>query len=199
MHCETALASHVALFADSVPPLSSCVQVIDTYRRLRAERLGSVLLTKAQEVRLSIFSKRWSRSHDPSLPAVCQMWVENMRLVISLKTPILLHPPPNAPLPVLTTLRHACFRIATWKYFDQVVGYAILFNILAMCVKHANQGPAFERFEFVANAVFTTLFSLEATVLIVGLGPSQYFQRGWNCFDFILALGCIVTTIAEWR
>ena len=55
MHCETALASHLALFfADSVPPLSSRVQVIDTYRRLRAERLGSVLLTKAQEVSLSI-------------------------------------------------------------------------------------------------------------------------------------------------
>jgi hypothetical protein len=45
------------------------------------------------------------------------------------------------------------------------------------------------------NYFFTAVFTLEAIVKIIGLGPKGYFTKGWNVFDFIIVIISYVTLI----
>lgn len=124
-----------------------------------------------------------------------------MRLVISLKAPRLLVPPPEAPPTLwwLTRFQRQCYRFVTWAYFEQVVGWLVLLNIAVMCLKHKQQGDVFSNVEDGANIAFTVAFTIEAGVLIAGMGPRQYFERPWNCFDFVLVLGSIISVAVNQR
>jgi len=41
------------------------------------------------------------------------------------------------------------------------------------------------------NYGFAGIFTLEATLKIIGLGPKSYFSERWNVFDFIVVMGTI--------
>ena len=43
----------------------------------------------------------------------------------------------------------------------------------------------------IVNIIFTTIFTLEALVKIIGL-RWHYFRRPWNVFDFIIVILSIV-------
>lgn len=43
------------------------------------------------------------------------------------------------------------------------------------------------------NYVFAAIFSIEASLKILGLGPKIYFAERWNCFDFFIVIGTIIS------
>jgi hypothetical protein len=47
----------------------------------------------------------------------------------------------------------------------------------------------------ISNYIFTTIFTVEAIIKLIGLGPKIYFKEGWNIFDFIIALGSLLSII----
>ena len=46
----------------------------------------------------------------------------------------------------------------------------------------------------IVNIIFTTIFTLEAVVKIIGL-RWHYFRRAWNVFDFIIV---VLSIIGKW-
>lgn len=68
--------------------------------------------------------------------------------------------------------------------------------MLSMGIEHYNQPHAIFFFLEVSNAFFTTVFSLEAIVKIIGL-RHHYFTVPWNLFDFVLVLASILGILME--
>ena len=50
-------------------------------------------------------------------------------------------------------------------------------------------------FLFVANIIFTTVYIIEMILKMIGFGPRQYFQDGWNSFDFTLVMLSILDLV----
>lgn len=65
-----------------------------------------------------------------------------------------------------------------------------------MGIEHYNQPHAVYFVLEVSNAFFTTVFSLEAMVKIVGL-RYHYFTVPWNVFDFLLVLASVFGILME--
>lgn len=47
------------------------------------------------------------------------------------------------------------------------------------------------------NLVFTVIFISEAFIRIAGTGFQTYFKDGWNVFDFIIALGSVISILVS--
>ena len=45
-------------------------------------------------------------------------------------------------------------------------------------------------FMFVADQLFTALFTIEMTVPLYSQGPNIYFSDGWRRMDFVLSMLC---------
>lgn len=122
--------------------------VIDTYDRARDLAAGSVLLTASQQV-----------------------WVANMRTLVTLE-PATLVIAPDPPVRWLRSVQRAFFRFVTWRGFDAAVSAVIVTNIVFMMLRHAGQSQEYIDAISVSNAIFTALFGLEA-LLKVRLGPAR--------------------------
>ena len=48
----------------------------------------------------------------------------------------------------------------------------------------------------VGNKVFTTFFTTEAVLKLLGMSK-EYFQSGWNVFDLVIVLASLVDLFAE--
>ncbi len=83
------------------------------------------------------------------------------------------------------------FDVAVSTKFELAVVILILLNMAAMAVEHYNQSQAFIDALDIVNIVFTTIFTLEAVVKIIGL-RWHYFRRAWNVFDFIIVVLSII-------
>ena len=60
-----------------------------------------------------------------------------------------------------------------------------------MGVEHYNQSEAYSDALDIMNIIFTTIFTLEATVKIIGM-RWHYFRRAWNVFDFLIVILSII-------
>lgn len=80
--------------------------------------------------------------------------------------------------------------------FEIAIFVLIFFNMLSMGIEHYDQPHAIFFLLEVSNAFFTTVFSLEAIVKIVGL-RHHYFTVPWNVFDFLLVLASIFGILME--
>ena len=79
------------------------------------------------------------------------------------------------------------FDVAVSTKFELAIVILILLNMFAMGAEHYNQSAAVTDALDIVNIVFTTIFTLEATVKIIGL-RWHYFRRAWNVFDFIIVI-----------
>ena len=75
----------------------------------------------------------------------------------------------------------------------------IILNTLLMASRHSHQTETWVNVLFFANLGFVAIFTIEAIMKLIGLGPPQYFRRGWNQFDFTLVflatVWCCISTI----
>lgn len=48
------------------------------------------------------------------------------------------------------------------------------------------------------NTVFTSVFIAEACIKLIAYGPSNYFYKGWNQFDFFVVMTSILDIVMEY-
>ena len=83
------------------------------------------------------------------------------------------------------------FDVSMSSKFELAIMVLIILNMIAMMVEHYNQSQAVTDALDIINIIFTTIFTLEAVVKLIGL-RWHYFRRAWNVFDFIIVLFSIV-------
>ncbi|XP_065093737.1 sodium channel protein 60E isoform X3 [Ochlerotatus camptorhynchus] len=88
------------------------------------------------------------------------------------------------------------YDLSNSRRFEIAIFVLIFLNMLTMGIEHYNQPHAVFFILEVSNAFFTTVFSLEAIVKIVGL-RYHYFTVPWNVFDFLLVLASIFGILME--
>ncbi|XP_013413556.1 sodium channel protein 1 brain [Lingula anatina] len=83
------------------------------------------------------------------------------------------------------------FDVAMSNKFEMSIVVLIFVNMLLMTLEHYRQSALMTQVLEYFNIVFTTIFSLEALVKIIGM-RWHYFRRVWNVFDFIIVVLSIV-------
>ncbi|CAL4063472.1 unnamed protein product, partial [Meganyctiphanes norvegica] len=92
---------------------------------------------------------------------------------------------------------HAIFYdIAVSRRFEISIFVLIFLNMVSMAIEHHHQSRTVLFTLEVLNALFTTIFGLEATVKIIGL-RHHYFTVPWNLFDFILVFASIMGIVLQ--
>ena len=89
------------------------------------------------------------------------------------------------------------FDISTSTKFEIAIAIVILSNMITMAMDHYKMSDIWNYALFCLNIMFTTIYSLECIVKIVGL-RQQYFLYAWNIFDFIIVLVSITGEILSW-
>ncbi|XP_046399749.1 sodium channel protein 60E-like isoform X2 [Ischnura elegans] len=88
------------------------------------------------------------------------------------------------------------YDLSNSRRFEIAIFVLIFLNMLTMGIEHYGQSHAIFFVLEVSNAFFTTVFSLEAIVKIMGL-RYHYFTVPWNLFDFVLVLASILGIVME--
>ncbi|KAK4323895.1 hypothetical protein Pmani_005447 [Petrolisthes manimaculis] len=92
---------------------------------------------------------------------------------------------------------HALFYdIAVSRRFEISIFVLIFLNMVTMAIEHYHQSRTVAFTLEVFNALFTTIFGLEAIVKIIGL-RHHYFTVPWNLFDFILVFASIMGILLQ--
>jgi hypothetical protein len=81
--------------------------------------------------------------------------------------------------------------------FEMLILFCIVINSSLTLTEHHGQNKAWSNFLYQQNAFFVVVFTLEATVKILGLSPSFYFCDPWNAFDFLVVLGSWPTLVMD--
>ncbi|XP_074649873.1 sodium channel protein 1 brain-like isoform X1 [Tubulanus polymorphus] len=88
------------------------------------------------------------------------------------------------------------FDIAVSTKFELAIVVLIFLNMCAMAVEHYKQTQTITVALDIINVIFTTIFTLEAVIKIIGM-RYHYFRRAWNVFDFIIVLLSIIGVILD--
>ncbi|KAG0729596.1 Two pore calcium channel protein 1 [Chionoecetes opilio] len=100
-------------------------------------------------------------------------------------------------------IRGCCYlirRLIKWKWFDYFIYFIIIVNALVLIthtiiLSTANIPITHDLHVTWDQITVVALYSVEALLKIIGMGPWHYFRSGWNVWDFAitaLALGGIV-------
>ncbi|CAM9558144.1 unnamed protein product [Chrysoparadoxa australica] len=141
--------------------------IIDNFNRLKAKAdAGPILMTESQAA-----------------------WLKARGLSMRQK-------PRKKKKPPTTAVGKFCFRLISNSKFDNFVMACIALNTIVIAMDHFGQSDAMRRFGETANAVFGSLFALEALVKIIVL-KGAYFKDKWNRFDFFIVVGTEVGLILQ--
>ncbi|XP_069138424.1 sodium channel protein 1 brain-like isoform X2 [Argopecten irradians] len=86
------------------------------------------------------------------------------------------------------------YDVSVSSKFDMAIIVFIFLNMIIMAVDHYKMSDLVTDVLDIMNIVFTTVFTMEAVVKIIGL-RLHYFRQPWNVFDFVvvvLSLGGIL-------
>ena len=79
--------------------------------------------------------------------------------------------------------------------FDYFILFCIISNTTIMAINwYGCPQSVTDAFEMV-NYFFTAVFTMEAIIKLIALGPISYLSRGWNVFDFVIVLVSYITII----
>jgi len=134
--------------------------VVDTFSRIRDVSDGCALMTDEQ-----------------------QDWVRAQKQVFALR-PLRQAVAPKEPW------RAPFFDLVSSNKFDVFIMAAIFINMMCMGLDMHDPGSVsgINDFIFGANMVFTAIYIIEMVFKLIAYGPMQYFQDGWNAFDFVLVM-----------
>jgi hypothetical protein len=125
------------------------------------------------------------------------MWIENMKVMLANKASLADQLPPLPAWKPGAALVRSLFRLVTGGPFNTVIMSLIIANLIVMACTHYPTTTLWSSFFAGANIFFTIVFTLEATLKIVGLGYKQYFASYWCRFDFVLVIGAIASLAAD--
>ena len=102
-----------------------------------------------------------------------------MKLLFLMKPGIHLNPRKGS------KLARQCHFVSSHPYFDNLIGIAIIVNIITMALEYRNMPDALKDTLVFTDYGFTILFLLEAVLKLIAFGFA-YFKPSWNRFDFLL-------------
>ena len=103
-------------------------------------------------------------------------FVDRARIVLDAGRPNRLRVPPQA-------WRQRGVFVVVSETFEIAIIAAIVLNMVFLSLNHYGQGPAWDLVDLYSNAAFTAAFGFALVLKVVGLGPRQYYNDGWNKFD----------------
>ncbi|XP_072649406.1 sodium channel protein type 11 subunit alpha [Canis lupus baileyi] len=78
--------------------------------------------------------------------------------------------------------------VMTDPFTELAITVCIIINTVFLAMEHYKMDQSFESILYTGNLVFTGIFMAEMCLKIIALDPYNYFRRGWNIFDSIVAL-----------
>ena len=120
------------------------------------------------------------------LTATQKEWIDTRLDIVKIK-----------PVKISKYSNNICYKIAESKYFEIFIIIWIIFNTAALAVNWYGRQDSVQNILDIWNYVFSGIFTIEAIIRIVGLGPKKYFTEKWNIFDFIIIIGSYISLIIE--
>eukprot|EP00997_Jenningsia_sp_PLL12_P005531 NODE_214_length_2144_cov_113.600000_g183_i0.p1 GENE.NODE_214_length_2144_cov_113.600000_g183_i0~~NODE_214_length_2144_cov_113.600000_g183_i0.p1 ORF type:complete len:701 (-),score=216.14 NODE_214_length_2144_cov_113.600000_g183_i0:42-2048(-) len=112
-----------------------------------------------------------------------RQWVKAMRMTLCTKLP-----PPRRPPPAASQARRGLWKLAMSQPLEYFITGCIVLNILFMACEHYQQTQVWTMLLRVANYIFVSIFTTEALLKLLGLGPRAYFEETWNVFDLVVVV-----------
>lgn len=81
--------------------------------------------------------------------------------------------------------------------FDLFIICAVGLNTISMCAESYRMPKSTTDFLNVCEIIFTLIYTFEAFVKIMGLGPKGYFSRGLNRLDFFIVVTAVLGYMVE--
>merc|ERR1711871_1743265 len=114
-----------------------------------------------------------------------QLWIDSQTMALECA-------PVRKPNPPMNPLRNAIYKVVESKPFELGIMAMIMLNVVVMAARVFDASKAHRDTLVALNYVFIIIFAVEAVLKIIGLGPHEYFLRGWCRFDFTLVVLSIV-------
>lgn len=110
-----------------------------------------------------------------------QKWVEYQQLLLKTK-------PLTNELSPTNRIRITIYRIVTSSYFDMLIVFCILGNIIVLALNYDGSSKNYELILDLVNYLFTIIFSIELLLKLFAYGPSLYFECNWNKLDVFIVV-----------
>lgn len=81
------------------------------------------------------------------------------------------------------------------SWFDYTILACIILNTILMSINWYQSPPSLGNSLEYVNYFFTAIFTLEAIIKLIAFGFRDYFDKGWNIFDFVIVIISYVTLI----
>ncbi len=78
-------------------------------------------------------------------------------------------------------------------YFDYFITGIIMANTITMCMDYEGASEQYLQILDILNLIFVVIFTSEAVLKLIGLGPTYYFYIDWNKFDFTVVIMSLVS------
>merc|ERR1711988_1388082 len=110
-----------------------------------------------------------------------QLWIDSQTMALECA-------PVRKPNPPTNPLRNVIYKVVESKPFELGIMAMIMLNVVVMAARVFDAPKAHHDTLVALNYVFIIIFAVEAVLKIIGLGPHEYFLRGWCRFDFTLVV-----------
>ncbi|XP_073757951.1 sodium channel protein type 11 subunit alpha isoform X3 [Callorhinus ursinus] len=90
--------------------------------------------------------------------------------------------------PQWVCVKKALRTVMTDPFTELAITICIIINTIFLAMDHYNMHRSFDSMLHIGNLVFAGIFMAEMCLKIIALDPYNYFRRGWNIFDSIVAL-----------
>ena len=89
--------------------------------------------------------------------------------------------------------RQKVYNLVRLDCFDFFITTVIVLNTITMCMDYYGASEDYLFALDICNLVFVAIFTLEAVLKLIGLGPKYYFYIDWNKFDFAVVVLSLVS------
>ncbi|XP_065944600.1 sodium channel protein 1 brain isoform X9 [Magallana gigas] len=96
----------------------------------------------------------------------------------------------------LAAIQAVFYDVSVSSKFDLCIVIVIFLNMIAMAVDHYKMTDYVSNILDILNILFTTIFTLECVIKIIGL-RHHYFRQPWNVFDFVVVVLSLLVLIVE--
>lgn len=93
-------------------------------------------------------------------------------------------------------LRDTCYRIIVWPIFDRLIFLCIVLNTVCLALTWYGEPDGLKETLNKINLVFNIIYTVEATIKLLGLGET-FFSDGWNNFDLVIVVSAWLGFLAQ--
>ncbi|XP_044739100.1 two pore calcium channel protein 1-like isoform X2 [Chrysoperla carnea] len=106
----------------------------------------------------------------------------------------------DIPYSFIRSICKICHIIISWKYFENIIYTLIIGNGLSMLIRLSEPADNLNESAVMFcgswdTILFLSLFTIEAIIRILGMGPKLYMESGWNLYDMTVTILAIYGVI----